>query len=247
MLLADASPGGFQERGQFVLPDHQPAVGGTFPVITGGHMYLRDNDHLFCFDLRATRRQPPPQPRTTRLALPPSIAGNASLSRPLTAKKQPNAIFVPTPHDVVAKMLELAEIKMADTVFDLGSGDGRIVIAAAKNYGAKAIGVELDQELIRQSRERIVADGLAQLVQIEQSDLFTRDLGGANVIAVYLPTNLMDRLLPQLAQMKPGTRIVSHFFKFTDIPPEKSLRIESQDDGDTHDIHLWTAPLRTAK
>src|SRR5439155_24958722 len=127
---------------------------------------------------RAGRTQPLPQPRTTQLALTSPVAGSAP-SRPLVAKKQPNAIFVPTPHDVVAKMLELAAVKPADTVFDLGSGDGRIVIAAAKTHGAKAIGVELDQELIRQSRANVAAAGLAELVEIEQRDLFTRELAQA--------------------------------------------------------------------
>ena len=105
----------------------------------------------------------------TQLSLTSPVNGSEP-SRPLIAKKQPNAIFVPTPHDVVAKMLKLADVKPTDTVFDLGSGDGRIVIAAAKTYRAKAIGLELDQELGASSREKIIAAGLEAFVQIEQRE-----------------------------------------------------------------------------
>jgi outer membrane protein assembly factor BamB/protein-L-isoaspartate O-methyltransferase len=245
MQLVDASPQAYTQRGEFQLPDHQPAIGATFPVIAGGRMYVRDNEHLLCYDLRADRPYAAPQPRLTKLNLPPSLADKSRTVRPTTpaAPRQPAAIFVPTPYDVIAKMLELADVKPADTVFDLGSGDGRIVIAAAKTYGAKAIGIEHDQALVTESRKKVVDAGLSELAKIEQADFFSRELSEADVVTLYLPTNVMDRLLPQLEKLKPGARVVSHFFKFSDVPSEKSLRIESKDDRDMHDIHLWKAPL----
>jgi len=109
------------------------------------------------------------------------------------------------------------------------------------------MGVELDRSLVQQSLDNVKRAEVSKLVQIEHADLFQRDLSGADVIALYLPSNLMDRLLPQLEKVKPGTRIVSHFFKFSDIPPEKSLRFDSRDDGDAHEIYLWTAPIRKRK
>jgi outer membrane protein assembly factor BamB len=246
MQLADASPDAYAQHGEFQLPDHQPAIGATFPVITGGRMYVRDNEHLFCYDLRANRTADAPQPRLTKLDFPPALVDTrvAGPTKPAASRKPPVAIFVPTPHDIVAKMLVLAGVKPADTLFDLGSGDGRIVIAAAKTFGVKAIGIDLDQTLVTESRQKIADAGLSELVKIEQADFFSRDLGEADVVSLYLPTNVMDRLLPQLEKLKPGARVVSHYFKFTDVLPEKSVRFESRDDGDVHDIHLWTAPLR---
>jgi precorrin-6B methylase 2 len=243
-LLAEASSEAFRPRGKFTLPDHVASSGATFPVITCGRMYVRDNDHLFCYDIRATKDGNPAPPRLTKLDLAKSGPPPATTDRSQAKNKQPDAIFVPTPHDVVAKMLELAEVKKTDVVYDLGSGDGRIVIAAAKAYGAKAVGVELDKQLVEQSQSNAEKAGVSALVRIEYADIFKRDLSDADVIALYLPPNLMDRLLPQLEKVKPGTRIVSHFFKFNDIPPEKSLRFESRDDGDFHEVYLWTAPLR---
>jgi protein-L-isoaspartate O-methyltransferase len=170
----------------------------------------------------------------------------ATADRSLTQNKQPDAIFVPTPRDVVAQMLELAGVQKKDVVFDLGSGDGRIVIVAAKTYGAKGVGVELDKHLVEQSRDNVDQAGVSELVRIEYADIFKQDLSHADVVALYLPPNLMDRLLPQFEKLKPGARIVSHFFKFRDIAPDKSLRFDSLDDGDAHEIYVWTVPLRTA-
>jgi protein-L-isoaspartate O-methyltransferase len=234
-----------------VLEGHQPSTGATFPVIAGGRLYVRDNDRLFCYDVRR-HAEMPSTPRIVTWGLtssraPSSVFGfpQVPASAPLPEKKkQPDAIFVPTPHDVVAKMLELAGVAKTDLVYDLGSGDGRIVIAAAKTYGTKSIGIELDKELVAQSQESVKQAGLTDLVHIEHADIFTQDLSRADVIALYLPPPLMDRLLPQLEKLKPGARVVSHYFKFTETPPDKSLRFDSRDDGDVHDVHLWIAPLR---
>jgi outer membrane protein assembly factor BamB/precorrin-6B methylase 2 len=242
--LVEPSVAGFRPVGNFKLPDHVLTIGATFPVITGGHMYLRDNDHLFCYDLQANRTEPAPAPRVTKLELPPKGPPTLATSRSATTNKQPDAAFVPTPHDVVARMLELAGLKQSDLVYDLGSGDGRIVVAAAKTFACKAIGVEVDKQLVEQSKENVRTAGVESLVQISQADLFEQDLSRADVVALYLPTNLMDRLLPQLEKLKPGARVISHFFKFTDVSPVKSVQMDSRDDGDRHEIHLWIAPLK---
>ena len=106
------------------------------------------------------------------------------------------------------------------------------------------VGIELDRTLASESLDRVQKAGLGELVEIRHADIFEQDLSQADVVALYLPPKLMDRLLPQLEKLKPGSRIVSHFFKFTDIVPDKSLRFDSQDDGDSHEIYLWTTPLR---
>jgi predicted RNA methylase len=159
--------------------------------------------------------------------------------------RAPDAIFVPTPHDVAARMLALAGVKKTDVVCDLGSGDGRIVIAAARTYGCRAMGYEIDAELVKESRDAAAKDAkVAELVRIEHQDLFTADFSGADVVTVYLPPRLLERLRPQLAKLKPGARIVSHFFEIPGVKADKSESFESTDDGDRHTLHLWTAPLK---
>lgn len=242
-ILAEASPKEFRPTGKFVLPDHEPAIGATFPVITGGRLYIRDNDRLFAYDVRAGDNGRAGAPQLNRLDLAYS-KDSPRAERARGINKQPDAIFVPTPHDVVAKMLEVASVEKSSVVYDLGSGDGRIVIAAAQTYGSKAVGIELDRALAAESLDRVQKAALGELVEIRHADIFEQDLSQANVVALYLPPKLMDRLLPQLEKLEPGSRIVSHFFKFTDIPPDKSLKFDSQDDGDSHEIYMWTTPLR---
>jgi tRNA A58 N-methylase Trm61 len=144
-------------------------------------------------------------------------------------------------------MLELASVTKDDIVCDLGSGDGRIVITAAREYGCRAVGYEIDRDLVALSQENVANSGLTELVKIEHEDIFTRELSGNTVITVFLYPRLMDRLLPQLNRMKPGSRVVSHHFVFSDIPPDRTLKIESKEDGIRHDIHLWKVPLQAGK
>jgi SAM-dependent methyltransferase len=147
--------------------------------------------------------------------------------------------YVPTPPEVVERMLELAQVKQGDVVYDLGSGDGRIVIAAAKKYGVRAVGFEIDPERIKDSRENIQKAGVGHLVEIRQQDIRTVDLSPANVLTMYLlpEVNLMIR--PNIwKQMKPGSRVVSHDFDMGDWKPLKS---EEFKDGSNwgHTIYLW--------
>lgn len=157
---------------------------------------------------------------------------------------EPDVIFVPTPQDVVEKMLELAEVKKSDLVYDLGCGDGRIVVTAAKRYGCKAVGYDIDPERIKESLENVQENDVANLVRIEQEDIFTLDLSKADVITLYLLPSLNVKLIPQLEKLRPGTRIVSHDFDMSGVEPEEVIKLISSEDQSEHTIYLWTAPIR---
>jgi len=155
-----------------------------------------------------------------------------------------DVIFVPTPQDVVEKMLELAEVKKDDLVYDLGCGDGRIVVTAAKKYGCKAVGYDLDPQRVKESLENVTKNQAGDLVKIEQKDIFTLDLSQANVITLYLLPSLNVKLIPQLEKLKPGSRIVSHDFAMEGVKPDKVVTLTSEYDNTEHTIYLWTAPLK---
>jgi outer membrane protein assembly factor BamB len=251
VALVAASPDGYQEKGSFKVPDHPAALNGaTAPVLANGRLYLREDEVLYCYDVRAASAGKP-RAEAVRVALPPfpppDVATASNQPRPDGKKRDPDALYVPTPHDVVEKMLELAKITKKDLVYDLGSGDGCIVLAAAKEYGCKAVGYEIDPELVKSSRDEIRRCQLQELVQIVQEDFFTTDLSKADVIAVYLPPRILERLLPQFTKLKPGARIVSHYFEIPGYKSEKSVTVDSKDDGGRHQLYLWTAPLQKIK
>ena len=146
--------------------------------------------------------------------------------------------FVPTPQEVVDKMIELGGVKKGDTVYDLGSGDGRIVITAAKK-GARAVGFEIDGDLVKESRQNIQKAGVENLAEIRQQDILTVDLSPASVVTMYLLPDVNLKLRPNvLSQMKPGSRVVSHAFDMGDWKPDKTERV----DGRT--IYLWIVPAK---
>lgn len=148
--------------------------------------------------------------------------------------------FVPSSQDVVEKMLELAEVKKGDVVYDLGSGDGRIVITAAKKYGVRAVGFEIDPNLIKDSRERIRSEKLERLAEIREQDILTVDLSAATVVTMYLLPDVNLKLKPKiLSQLKPGSRVVSHDFDMGDWKPEKVVNV-----GDLATVYLWRIPAR---
>jgi ribosomal protein L11 methylase PrmA len=151
---------------------------------------------------------------------------------------------VPTPDDVVEKMLELASVKKGEVLYDLGSGDGRVVIAAAQKYGAKATGFEIDPEMVKLSQAKVQENKLAGQVTIERADMFKVDLSNVDVVAVYLPPKLMERLRPQFEKMKPGSRLVSHYFELPGTTPDRTLTLESSETGEEHKIHMWTLPFK---
>jgi precorrin-6B methylase 2 len=161
-----------------------------------------------------------------------------------SGEEEEGAIFVPTPADVVTKMLEVAKVTKDDLLYDLGCGDGRIVIAAALNHGCRAVGYEIDDRKVRQSKENVQRNGLGKRVRIQQQDIFTLDLREASVITLYLLPEMNDQLVPQLKQMKAGCRIVAHNFAIDGYQHDRLVTLKSKEDGTPHDIFLYTLPLR---
>jgi len=159
---------------------------------------------------------------------------------------EPDVPFVPTPFKIVDKMLELAEVHKGDVVYDLGCGDGRILVAAAKNYGAKGVGYDIDPERVRDSIENVKVNDVEKLVTIKQADIFTLDLSGASVITLYLTPELNVKLIPQLQKLKPGSRIVSHAFDMRGIKPKKVVSVPLSG-GVQRLLYLWVTPLEKEK
>ena len=148
---------------------------------------------------------------------------------------------MPTPQHVVDRMLALAKVTANDVVYDLGCGDGRIVITAAKRYGARAVGVDFDPERIKESNANAKAAGVEHLVKFIEADAMKVDVSEATVVTLYLLSSSNAALRPILTrQLKPGARIVSHSFKMGDWQPEKTESI-ADESGFTRSIHLWTA------
>jgi SAM-dependent methyltransferase len=159
--------------------------------------------------------------------------------------------YVPTPPSVVARMLELAQVKPGELVIDLGSGDGRLVIAAAKNHGARGVGFEIDRSLIREAEEGAREAGVADRVRFEARDLFEADLTSADVLTLYLLPVTNEKLRPKiLAEMRPGTRVVAHQFHLGDWTPDTTERVQASEiPSRVHDqrvVFLWTVPARIA-
>lgn len=154
-------------------------------------------------------------------------------------KRGPDVVFVPTPDDVVAKMLELAEVGPDDQVYDLGCGDGRIVIAAAQHYGARAVGIDIDPRRIAEATANARKAGVAGRVRFIEGDLFEADLRDATVVTLYLLTRLNAKLKPKLLQeLQPGTRVVSHAFDMGDWAPERKEFVGASA------VYLWRVPGR---
>ena len=153
-----------------------------------------------------------------------------------SAPAKPDVIYVPTPQHVVDAMLQLAGVKADDVVYDLGSGDGRIVITAAKQYGARGVGVEIDPQLVARANENAAAAGVSDRVRFVQQNLFGADVGGATVVTLYLLQSINERLRPKLVrELKPGARVVSHVFNMgPEWPPQKTIEIGASR------IFLWT-------
>ncbi|MHC4728099.1 MAG: SAM-dependent methyltransferase, partial [Planctomycetota bacterium] len=173
--------------------------------------------------------------------------------------RKPDVIYVPTPQDVVDKMLEMAEIKEGDVIYDLGCGDGRIVVTAAKKYGVKAFGFDINPKRVRESLENVRKSNVGHLVTIKQEDIFTLDLREANVVTLYLLPSLNVKLMPQLEKLRPGSRILSHDFDMRGAKPIEEYRMNTSgngnggDDGEyyeegeyygeeQHTIYKWVVP-----
>jgi outer membrane protein assembly factor BamB len=220
VFLAEANPKGLTLKNSFEPPRAAKEPAWSFPVIADGRLYLRDQGTLLCYDIQEKKEG---------------------------RRRAPDAIFVPTPQDVVERMLELAAVKREDLVYDLGCGDGRFVVTAAKQHGCKAIGVDLDPECIKSARDNVKKNGVEALVRIAQDDIFQVDLSKADVVMLYLLPALNVKLIPQLEKMKPGARIVSHQFDMHGVMPDKVIKVVSSEDMLERSLYLWTLPLKKEK
>ena len=157
--------------------------------------------------------------------------------------KPPDVPYVPTHEKIVAEMLKVAKVKKSDVLYDLGSGDGRIVITAARRFGTRGTGIELMPELVREARENARQAGVSGLAKFVEGDIFDADFSDATVVTLYLLPAVNMRLRPKLLALKPGTRIVSHNYDLGDWKPEQTIRIVL-DDGE-HFVYYWVVPPRS--
>ncbi len=167
-------------------------------------------------------------------------AAAATAGAQTVAQQQPDVVFVPTPQEVVDAMLKLANVHQGDVLYDLGCGDGRIPVSAAKEYGIRAVGIDIDPQRIQEANENARKAGVTQLVQFRRQDLFKANFKEASVVTLYLLPELNVKLRPRLlAELKPGTRIVSHQFDMGTWKPDRKVELSA---GRT--IYLWTIPPR---
>lgn len=178
-------------------------------------------------------------------------------------------VYVPTPQKVVDKMLEVAKVKKDDVVYDLGCGDGRIVVSAAKKIGARGFGFDLDPKRVAEANENVKGAEVGSLVSIKQGNVFDVDLSPATVVTLYLLPEINVKLIPQLEKMRPGSRIVSHDFDMKGVIPDGHWTVSAPEFVNaegysawkgaavpedkknykerTHEIYLWTIPLKKEK
>ncbi|MEO7521220.1 MAG: class I SAM-dependent methyltransferase [Gemmatimonas sp.] len=160
----------------------------------------------------------------------------AQANNAVAEPRRPDVVYVPTPDEVVDEMLTLANVSAKDVLYDLGSGDGRIPITAAKKFGTRGLGIDIDPQRIIEANENLKASGVGDKVKFVQGDLFELDLSRATVITLYLLPELNLKLRPKLFKLKPGTRIVSHEFHMGNWEPEKTVKVG------TRTIHFWRVP-----
>ena len=173
------------------------------------------------------------------LALPAAAQDTAAEYKPHVGQDGKDVIWVPTPHALIERMLDMAELKAGEIHYDLGSGDGRTVIAAAKR-GAQATGVEYNPDMVKLSQRAAEKEGVAGKARFVQGDIFQTDFSKADVITLYLLPSLNLKLRPTILRMKPGTRVVSHAFTMDDWQPDRTETVEGRN------AFLWIVPARVA-
>lgn len=182
------------------------------------------------------------------LLLSLATAAFAQNSKP---SRQPDVPYVPTTEPAVEEMLKLARVSKNDVVYDLGCGDGRIVIAAAKTYGARGVGIDINPERIAEANANAKKAGVTHLVKFVEQDLFEADFREASVVTLFLLTEVNLRLKPKLLeQLKPGTRVVSNTFEMGDWKPDQEARLNGEDSEYSYlssKFLLWTIPAKASK
>ncbi len=174
-------------------------------------------------------------------------APSARTTRRPDRASQPAALFVEfvaTPQDVVERMLKMAGVTKNDVVYDLGCGDGRIVVTAARRYGCRAVGYDIDPLRLQEARTNVARHKVGHLVTLEQKDILHVDLQGASVVTLYLGTEINAQTDPPIGESSgPGARIVSHDFPIGALKPDKVVEMNSHADGNKHVLYLWNCPL----
>jgi ribosomal protein L11 methylase PrmA len=158
--------------------------------------------------------------------------------------RNPDVVYVGTAYDVVSRMLKMARIKESDLVYDLGCGDGRILVLAAKKYGCRGVGYDIDPVRIQESKDNVARNHVEKLVKIVQADIFTVDLSKTDVVQLYLLPEMNRKLLPQLDKLKPGSRVVCHNYDLDGIVADEVVEMISNEDHSSHTLSLYTTPLK---
>lgn len=181
-----------------------------------------------------------------RLVLLAVVMGLAGFGQDSAPARTPDVPYVPTTEPAVEAMLKLAGVTSSDVVYDLGCGDGRIVVTAAKKYGAKGVGIDINPVRIKEARENAAKNAVEGMVRFEENDLFKAEIKDATVVTLFLLSSVNLKLRPKLlAELKPGTRIVSNTFDMGDWKPEKEFTLDDQNDEDSylsHRFYLWKVP-----
>ena len=207
------------------------------PILVNDVLYVTSRTRLFAISADK------PAGEKKQEHAPPQASGDNSKSSAVP-RRTPKSVYAPTPHDVVDAMLKAADVRARDTVIDLGSGDGRIVLTAAKKFGATAIGYELDRELVAASRASLLEADVGDRAQIKHENMYGAELSSARVVTAYLFPGSLEKLKPQFRKMKEGALIVTHHFDIPDVEPVKQWTVRSQESGSDHRIWLYRTPLK---
>ena len=176
------------------------------------------------------------------------LTASMAVAQKVGPSREPDVPYIPTTETAVKAMLELAAVRSSDIVYDLGCGDGRIVIAAARSYGARGVGIDIDPALIREAKQNARQAGVERRVEFREQDLFLANFREATVVTLFLLPAINKRLLAQLEALKPGTRIVSNTFEIGDWKPVREIVVKDDPADDfyfgSHRLFLWIVPER---
>ncbi len=181
----------------------------------------------------------------SRVAILAVLALSSALAQAPKPKRTPDVPYVPTTEPAVEAMLSLAKVTKNDVVYDLGCGDGRIVVTAARKFGARGVGIDINPERIAEARENARKNGVEHLVKFIEGDLFEADIHEASVVTLFLLSSVNLKLRPKLlAELKPGTRVVSNTFDMGDWKPDKEFSLDDNGEGSylSHKFYLWVIP-----